>query len=404
MASNTLLAGWNTVARKSPRRAVSYNTRGGTRLWTHPITTRPSVKRARVSTDSTSSSASTGGRSVNLPHSLPSHTELSLDQFNSLSIDEKLEKIFVCLQDVSKFNARLTTAEGDIREIRGQVDSNSDMAELLAYKSIDAEARQRRNNLVFWGIPEVLTEDCHEVIRTALTEHFELDSDAICIQRAHRIGRIKQDRNRRGNLRHRPIIVAFLDYQDCELILSNAPRLKGTGIGVSRDYPQELIKARRPLRAEMNDLKKQFPNAKISIQYPAKLIVDGRVHKDMFPRWREIMKRDRLNFEHDDGSSLGDEVHSPERGVFMESTTSLQEPNVTKNIAPPATSVNLGVATPQPSGIAMMPSPGSSIRADGNTSLSNGVSLTGVNTTTGDGVSSGQEPDMPPDQQNTDLK
>ena len=95
------------------------------------------------------------------------------------------------------------------------------------------------------------------------------------------------------------------------------PRLKGTGIGVSRDYPQELIKARRPLRAEMNDLKKQFPNAKISIQYPAKLIVDGRVHKDMFPRWREIMKRDRLNFEQDGGSSLGDEVHSPERGVFM---------------------------------------------------------------------------------------
>ena len=60
---------------------------------------------------------------------------------------------------MSKFNARLTAAEGDIREIRGQVDSNSDMAELLAYKSIDAEARQRRNNLVVWGIPEVLTED-----------------------------------------------------------------------------------------------------------------------------------------------------------------------------------------------------------------------------------------------------
>ena len=152
----------------------------------------------------------------------------------------------------------------------------------------------------------------------------------------------------------------------------------------------------------MNDLKKQFPNAKVSIQYPAKLIVDGRVHKDMFPRWREIIKRDRLNFEQDDGSSLGDEVHSPERGVFMESTTSLQEPNVTKNMAPPATTVNLGVATPQPSGITMMPSPGSSIRADENTSSINVVSLTGVNTTTGEGVSSGQEPDMPPDQQNTD--
>ena len=73
------------------------------------------------------------------------------------------------------------------------------------------------------GIQEVLTEDCQEVIRTALTEHFELDNDAICIQRAHRIGRIKQDRNRHGNVCHRPIIVAFSDYQDCELILSIPP-------------------------------------------------------------------------------------------------------------------------------------------------------------------------------------
>ena len=70
------------------------------------------------------------------------------------------------------------------------------------------------------------------------------------------------------------------------------------------------------------------------------------------------MKRDRLNVKQDDGSSLGDEVHSPERGVFMEPTTSLQEPNVTNNMAPIATTVNLGVATPQPSGIAMMPSTG----------------------------------------------
>ena len=124
---------------------------------------------------------------------------------------------------MSKFNARLKAAKGNIREIRGQIDSNYDMSELLAYKPIDAEARQRRDNLVLWGIPGVLTEDCHEVIRTALTENLEFDSDAISIQKAHQIGRIKQDRNRQGNVRHRPIIVAFRDYQDCKLTLSNAP-------------------------------------------------------------------------------------------------------------------------------------------------------------------------------------
>ena len=87
----------------------------------------------------------------------------------------------------------------------------------------------------------------------------------------------------------------------------------------------------------------------------------------------------------------------------MESTTSLPGPNVTNNMAPPATTVDVGAATPHPIGIAMMPSPETSIRADENTSSSNGVSFTGGNTTTGKGVSSGQEP-VPPDQQNTDLK
>ena len=96
-------------------------------------------------------------------------------------------------------------------------------------------------------------------------------------------------------MRHRSFIVAFRDYQDCELILSNASNLKETAFGVSRDYSQELINARKPLHAEMKTLKSKFPRAKISMQYPAKLIIDGRVHQDMFPRWREYMKCDRLH-------------------------------------------------------------------------------------------------------------
>lgn len=128
-----------------------------------------------------------------------------------------------------------------------------------------------------------------------------MDPDAVCIKRAHRIGRFKQERRTVGNrqvaVRHRPLIAAFRDYQDCELILSNASKLKDTAFGVSRDYPQELINARKPLRAEMKTLKSKFPRAKVSIQYPAKLIIDGRVHQDMFPRWREYMKCDRLHNE-----------------------------------------------------------------------------------------------------------
>ena len=75
-----------------------------------------------------------------------------------------------------------------MRDLRDQTDLNSERLDILAYKSIDTEARQRRNNLTFWGIPEVLNEDCMTVIKEFLCERFSLDPDTICIQRAHRIG------------------------------------------------------------------------------------------------------------------------------------------------------------------------------------------------------------------------
>ena len=36
------------------------------------------------------------------------------------------------------------------------------------------------------------------------------------------------------------------------------------------------------------------PNSNISLQYPAKLIQDGRLIKDMFPNWQESIRRSRL--------------------------------------------------------------------------------------------------------------
>ena len=51
------------------------------------------------------------------------------------------------------------------------------MTTLLSYKSIDAEACQRRNNLIFWGIPESVGEDCIGTIKEFLSDKFSLDPD-----------------------------------------------------------------------------------------------------------------------------------------------------------------------------------------------------------------------------------
>ena len=273
--------GWNTVAgRQRPRFVAGKGTRN-------------SSKRQRVSTSSAGSSVGASRADVSFDENF------SIEHFKTLNTDEKLESIFVCLHDIKLTNQRLLKAEQTVHEIHESTLANKARIDILAYKSIDSEARQRRNNLIFWGIPEVLNEDCMLVLSEFLRDKLELDPDTIVIQRAHRIGRRSVPRRnvigRAVNTpKHRPLIAALRDYQDVELILSNTGKLRGTRFGVNRDYPQEIINARKPLLDEKRQLRSKYPNSNISIQYPAKLIKDGQIVKDMFPEWREIMRLSRL--------------------------------------------------------------------------------------------------------------
>ena len=146
---------------------------------------------------------------------------LSLEKFKDLNRDNKLETMFSCLLDVKATNDRLLNAERTLKQIRETTQVNSRRIYLLAYKSIDIESRPRRDNLLFWGIPEVRKEDCIADVSDFLEEKLGLDGEAICIQRAHKIGRV-QRRNvigRSVRIRHSPLIALFRDYQDVELIL-----------------------------------------------------------------------------------------------------------------------------------------------------------------------------------------
>ena len=94
--------------------------------------------------------------------------------------------------------------------------------------------------------------------------------------------------------KHRPIIAAFRDFPDVELILANAKKLKGTTYGINRDYPKEIADARRDLYRQLKEIKRADSEVEVSLQYPAKLIVNGKLHTDKFPKWREIMKKSRF--------------------------------------------------------------------------------------------------------------
>ena len=299
---------WNVVAgRHRGNRGVSRGGRGGNYGARAKQVVKPAAKRPRVSDDS-------AGTVPGMPPPLPA---MSLPEFKQLSMDEKMERMYICLQGIMVTTERLLKGERVVNELRNTSHVNRDRINMLAYKSIDSEARQRRNNLLFWGVPETLGEDCIALVKDFLSDKLHLDHDKIFIQRAHRLGKLKQRSHRGGQPKHRPIIAAFRDYPDVELILSNADKLGGTSCGINRDYPQEIVNARKPLFREKKALKLKHPTASISVQFPAKLVKDGRVIRDMFPEWHTVLKRDRLDqqrYNMDSQADYGD-------GVFESSDT-----------------------------------------------------------------------------------
>ena len=188
---------------------------------------------------------------------------------------------------------------------------------LLEYKSIDIEARGRRNNLIFYGLAEFRNEDCSAVICQFINDNFDIDVNAAGIARVHRLGRFT------GRGQRRPIIVAFKDYNLTENIISLGLNLKDTGFSVTRDYPPEITRARKTLWPEYKRYKQENPRSKISIVYPAKLIVTGRVVTDLFPEWDSILSGSRIDLNHPSQESYKSKL-AP-FGTYQQSTPRVGE-------------------------------------------------------------------------------
>ena len=69
---------------------------------------RPASKRQRVSDGSAGSASGVGSGASKVLSSTPL---LSIDKFKELNVDDKLERIFACVQDVMLTNERLLQAE-----------------------------------------------------------------------------------------------------------------------------------------------------------------------------------------------------------------------------------------------------------------------------------------------------
>ena len=187
-------------------------------------------------------------------------------------------------QSVVQVNDKLT-------QVISTTNTQSELLKTLAYRSVDMEARARRNNLIFRGFVENVGENCYDLLLDFLKNRLDIESRCVYIARAHRLGQ----RDSRKHHQNRPIIANFRDFQNIELIMSKVRQLRNTPFSVDFDFPQEIQAARGRLWPLLKELRREHPRARIQIVYPAKLIKDGSLVRDELPDWHKYMRTNRLS-------------------------------------------------------------------------------------------------------------
>ena len=145
------------------------------------------------------------------------------DDFMQLSMDQKLAATFT---KISRTDVRVDRLYKEklgrrVQRVESVLSAHEQRIKLLEYRSIDIEARSRRRNLLFKRIREYgQVENCFDLVRDFIADNLNIQ-DNMYLERAHRLGSLKQNQSK-----PRPIIVAFRDYYDTEMILQAAPDLK----------------------------------------------------------------------------------------------------------------------------------------------------------------------------------
>ena len=130
---------------------------------------------------------------------------------------------------VAQLEDGLNYTNSELAEMKGKLEKKAEKDKLkdLEREVEDLRNRSRRNNLVFYNIPEKAEgQDCVAFIKEFINTHMGLE--ALCgdaeIERAHRTPTKVPGNN---NKKPRPVHVAFVRYTDKVKILSNAAaRLK----------------------------------------------------------------------------------------------------------------------------------------------------------------------------------
>lgn len=106
--------------------------------------------------------------------------------------------------------------------------------------------------------------------------------------------------------------------------------MKNTAFSINRDFPQEIVSARKGLWPEFKNVRQAYPDKRVNLVYPAKIIIDGRVHANAFPDWDPTINRSRIHSNStpttQSASSLGPRVSPATHPVHSSSQPATTTP------------------------------------------------------------------------------
>lgn len=169
-------------------------------------------------------------------------------------VQELKNKLLTTDKTLSDLTKRMTELEGhckgfstlrtDLATLRSDTTDIARQIVRLTTQMDDTEDRSRRNNLIFYNIPDPNPKETfaesEEILIRHCKEHLKLNVDPTHIDRAHRLGRHTDGRNR-------PLIVKLNQFKTKESLLSNGPKFKGSNFSVGEDFSQPTRTARKHL-------------------------------------------------------------------------------------------------------------------------------------------------------------
>ena len=203
----------------------------------------------------------------------------NITSFDSMSQDNKLSAMFDKLSNIE-------AAQDEMKSMQVRVNRN----QLLTYKYLDLETRYRDKNIVIYGLEERERDGIRisTVVRDFFYDRLGLGEEDLYIVYARRLSSFDSGRRR---VSKRPILCTFSHYSEVDLVMSEARRLKNTGHAIDRDYPSEIAAARKKLWPEVKQIRSTASSGdSVQLKHPAKIVHNGRVVKDQFPYWDELVK------------------------------------------------------------------------------------------------------------------